>query len=298
MKVFAASDYYKRFVRPLCKSSPDTVAGKSEVMRFPNGEMHAIVYEDVDGEDCLIIGSVAPPDEQLLALLTVASALKRGGAMSVNAFLPYLGYGRQDKFSEGESGGIALIGSLLKAAGVDEVITIDTHSDLDGHLIGLPLISLSPAQLFISVISQLGWDDITIVAPDQGAKGRAQKVASLIHTKFPLAYLVKQRTNGIFHFELVGKVSSRVVIVDDIIDSGRTLVSACNVLREHGVQEIIVAVTHGLFTNEAWKRMFGLGVKTIFVSDSCPEALAQNHPGVQVIPLAPLLPTILPAVIK
>lgn len=298
MKIFTSSDYYKRFVRPLCKSSPDIVAGKSEVMRFPNGEIHAMVYEDVNDEECLVIGSVAPPDEQLLALLTLANTLKRNGAVSVRAFLPYLGYARQDKFKTGESGGIALIGSLLRAAGVDEVVAIDTHSKLDQKLIGLPLISLSPASIFAPAIHDLGWSNVTIVAPDEGALARAQAIADTLGSTRPVAHLAKIHVDGIVHLDLAGEVSSHAVIVDDIIDSGRTLVSACNVLREHGVQEIAVAVTHGLFTNGAWKRIFGLGVRALFVSDSCPEAAAQKHPGVQIIPLTPLLPAVLPEVIR
>lgn len=298
MKVFTSTGYYKRFVRPLCKSSPDIVAGKSEVMRFPNGEMHAMVYEDVNDEECLVLGSVAPPDEQLLALLTLANALKRNGAKSVGVFLPYMGYTRQDKFKTGESGGIALIGSMLRAAGVDKVITIDAHSKLDQKLIGLPFISISPTPTFVPIIHDLGWNDATLVAPDEGALARAQAVVNALDNPRPVAHLAKIHVDGIVHLNLTGVVGTRAVIVDDIIDSGRTLVSACNVLHEKGVQEITVVVTHGLFTNGAWKRLFGLGVRALFVSDSCPEAAAQKHPGVQIIPLTPLLPAVLPEVIR
>lgn len=298
MKIFTSSDYYKHFVRPLCTSGPDIVAGKSEILRFPNGEMHAMVYEDVNDEECFVIGSVAPPDEQLFALLTLANTLKRNGAASVRVFLPYLGYARQDKFKTGESGGIALIGSLLHAAGVDEVITIDAHSKLDQKLIGLPFTSLSPASIFVPVIHDLGWNDVTIVAPDEGALARAQAVADALGSTHPVAHLAKIHVDGIVHLNLTGEVSKRAVIADDIIDSGRTLVSACNVLHQKGVQEIAVAVTHGLFTGGAWKRLFGLGARVIFVSDSCPEAAAQKHTGIQIIPLTPLLPAVLPEVTK
>lgn len=299
MKIFTSTDYYQRYVRSLCKSSPGVfVAGKSEVMRFTNGEMHAMVYEDVNDEECLVIGSVAPPDEQLLALLTLSNALKRNGAASVRAFLTYLGYARQDKFKSGESGGIALIGSLLRAAGVDEVITVDAHSKLDQKLIGLPLTSLSPAAIFVPAIHDLGWNDVTIVAPDEGALARAQAVADALENLRPVAHLAKIHVDGIVHLNLTGEVGTHAVIVDDIIDSGRTLVSACNLLHEKGVREIAIVVTHGLFTGGAWKRLFGLGVRALFVSDSCPEAAAQKHPGVQITPLTPLLPAVLPKVTR
>ena len=298
MKIFTSSDYYKRFVRSLCVGNHDIVAGNSEIARFSNGEMHAVVHEDVTDEECLVIGSVSPPDEQLLALLTLANTLKRNGAKSVEVFLPYMGYARQDKFKTGESGGIALIGSLLRAAGVDRVITIDAHSKLDQKLIGLPFTSLSPAPIFVPAINDLGWNNATVVAPDEGALARAQAVANALKNPRPIAHLAKIHVNGIVHLNLTGEVSGRAIIADDIIDSGRTLVSACNMLHEKGVQEIAVAVTHGLFTGGAWKRLFGLGVKALFVSDSCPEAAAQKHPGVQIIPLTPLLPAVLPEVIR
>jgi ribose-phosphate pyrophosphokinase len=293
MKIFAASEYYQRFVSPLCESSTDITPGKAEIKRFPNGEMHAVVHEDVMEEECLAIGSVAPPDEQLLALLTLANTLKRNGAKSVRVFLPYMGYARQDKFKTGESGGIALIGSLLRAAGVDSVITIDAHSKLDQKLIGLPFTSLSPVTVFIPAIHDLRWSDATVVAPDEGAIARAQAVADALESSRPVAHLVKIHVDGIVHLNLTGEVSKCAVIVDDIIDSGRTLVSACNVLHGYGVQEIAVVVTHGLFTGGAWKRLFGLGVKMLLTSDSCPEAKLQKHKSVHVISLNPLLPAVL-----
>jgi ribose-phosphate pyrophosphokinase len=293
MIVFATSNYYRRFIRALRTEHPDIAVGTCDISRFPNGEMHASVDDDVSGQDCLIIGSVAPPDEQIMALFMLANALKGSGAHLVQVFLPYLGYARQDKFKPGESRGIALIGSLLHSAGVDKVITVDTHSKLDAELIGLPFTSLSAATLFIPEIQSLDWDNATIVAPDEGAISRSQAVANTLGSTRPVAHLVKKHIDGIVHLNLVSEVGARVVIVDDIIDSGRTLVSACNVLRDKGVQEITVIVTHGLFTGSAWKRLFGLGVKTLFVSDSCPEAVRQKHPSAHVISLAPLLSAVL-----
>jgi ribose-phosphate pyrophosphokinase len=299
MIVFTTSSYYKRFVRPLLAVNPEFTVGNCEISRFTNGEMHVRIHDNVSSEDCLVVSSMAPPDEQLLSLLMITDALKQNGARSIRAFLPYLGYGRQDKFEPGEGSGITLMGSLLQTAGVDEIITIDTHSKLDEKLIGLPLTSQSSSSLFIAAIQSLDWgDNVTIVAPDEGAITRAQMMADALGVSHPVAHLVKKHVDGIVHLNLFGEVSTRVLIVDDIIDSGRTLVSACNVLRDRGVQDIAVIVTHGLFTGGAWKRLFGLGVRTIFVSDSCPEATAQRHPNVHVILLKPLLPAIFPKITR
>ncbi len=193
MIVYASLDYYQKFIPLLLSVHPDMQAGEASIERFSNGEMHAKLRESVKGKLCLIIGSISPPDEQLLRLLTLADALERGGARHIRAFLPYLGYGRQDKFADGESGGIALQGTLLKAAGVDEVITIDAHSNLDRELIGLPFVSLSSASMFAPIIRslQLQLQDAPIVAPDTGAIARTQLLAARLGDARPITYLVK-----------------------------------------------------------------------------------------------------------
>jgi len=292
--IFTSSPYHKRFVKPFRAAAQDARAGSSEIKRFPNGELYVHIKTDVNQQDCLVIGSISPPDENLLAVLALVDALKHGGARSVRVFLPYLAYARQDKFEKGSGGGIEFIGALLRASGVDEIVTIDVHSSLDQGLIGLPIRSLSAAPLFKDVIYELGWPDITIVAPDEGARTRSQAMADALGYEQPIAYLSKKRVDGIIHVSLTGNISSRAIVVDDIIDSGRTLVSCCNLLRERGVQDIAVVVTHGLFTGNAWKRLFGLGVSKLFVTDSCPEATAQHLPQIQVVPLTPQLAAVAP----
>lgn len=287
MIVFATTKYHERFMQRL-EGSVDL--GECQVRRFSDGEMRVEIMSDVRDQDCLVIGSTAPPDEQLLALTSTADALKRNGAKLVRAFLPYLGYGRQDKPQPGESGGIALIGELLKTAGIDEVITIDTHSHLDAELIGLPLISISSAALFAPpVIALETWQDATVVAPDEGATSRAQEFASRIGSSHPPTHMVKLRTNGVKHLELVGSVSEKVILIDDILDTGTTLVSACELLKSKGVKEIMVIATHGIFTGDVWRQLFSLGVSQLLVSDSQPQALEQDHPAVQVITIQPQL---------
>jgi ribose-phosphate pyrophosphokinase len=289
MNVYAASDYYEQFAVALGEMQPDLSVGSASVRRFPDGELYATVHDNPKGQDCLVIGSAAPPDEQLLSLLMLGSALKRSGAHSVCAFLPYVGYTRQDKAAARESSGIALIGSLLRAAGIDKIITIDVHSALDRKLIGLPLVSLPSSPLFAPAIQRLGWDELTVVAPDEGALERAQNLARTLGNSASVAHLVKQHVNGIAHIELVGQVSSRCVVTDDIIDTGQTLLSACRILRQRDVRDIAIAVTHGLFTGEAWPQLFNFGVRAFFVTDSCPGVRRQRHPGTRIVSLAPIL---------
>lgn len=289
MIFFAASDYYKKFI----ESIDNVEIGDLEVLRYPNGEMHAKIVSDVAGKPCFIIGSIAPPDEQLLSVLMLADALKRKGASSLHLFVPYLGYSRQDKFEKGGSGGIELIGSLLRAAGIDMITTLDVHSKLDQKLIGLPLTSVISSDLFKIPIQELGWDNVTILAPDEGAITRAQAMSDLLGYARPVAHLVKKHVDGIVHYDMFGEVGEKVVIVDDIIDGGNTAASACSILREKSVKEIAIAVTHGLFTGGAWDKLGGLDIKALFVTDSCPEALKQMNSIVKIISIKTLIPDII-----
>jgi ribose-phosphate pyrophosphokinase len=284
--IFAASDYYLRFAMRIHNAYSGTTIGKVKIGRFPNGELHASVLQDVTNRDCMIVGSTAPPDEQLLILVTLADTLKRAGARIIHAFIPYLGYSRQDATVRGESGGIALVGALLRSSGIDSVMTIDVHSDKNKQLIGLPLTTLSPADLFAPYIRKLGWDDAVFVAPDKGAQERTRLLAHAVGNTRPITYLVKTHSDGVRHLDLIGTVSSRVILVDDILDTGQTLVSACELLIKQGVQEIVVVVTHGLFTEKAWGRLFSLGVTKLFVSDSCQKTEKQKNPDIEVVPVS------------
>ncbi len=288
MIIYAAQDYYEIFFPSFVAYG--AVAGSSKIKRYPNGELYAIANGSVSGQDCLIIGTVAPPDEQLLGIMMLADAIGRNGAKTIQVFLPYLGYGRQDKPQADASCGIAMLGSMLKASGINKVITVDPHSELDRRLIGMPLAPISPAPVFAPKILELGWNDATVVAPDKGAIGRAKSLGTAIgYQGHQISYFTKEHQDGIAHTSLTGEVTRKIIIVDDILDSGQTLLSACKILHDKGAREIVIAVTHGCFRTRKWLELFELGVTKILVSDSCPEAQGVNHPNIEVVSLEPLL---------
>jgi ribose-phosphate pyrophosphokinase len=246
--------------------------GRFRVGRFENGELHLSVQTLVRNETCFVLGSIAPPDEQLLSVLLLAHTLKKEGARRVTALLPYLAYARDDKDKPGESLATALAGAISAAAGIDQVITVDVHSERARRLFPIPVVSVSSAEVFADALKRYGLRDATIVAPDGGAISRCeavQRAAGIASGKIP--YFAKQRTaTGITHAGPIGEVSRQAVIVDDILDTGGTLLSACEKLIEVGVEEITIMVTHGLFTGERWKHLRGLRVKRIFCTDSVP----------------------------
>ncbi len=283
MIVFAAQDYYKKILPLQLKT------GGCEVGHFLNGEIYATINNPVIGRDCLIIGSIAPPAEQFLEVVMLASALNRSGAKTIQAFLPYLSYSRQDKLETFASAGIMTIGALLKTSGISKITSVDVHSELDKKILGLPLKSVSPASLFAPEIKKLGWEDAVVVAPDEGAIERANALALIAGYHNAVAHFTKERHDNIVHKSLVGEVGKRVILVDDILDSGQTLLSACKILHSKGTREIAIVVTHGIFQGQKWRLLFDLGVKKILVSDSCPEVAKINLPAVKVISLKPLV---------
>lgn len=273
----------------LLKLVPPRERGNVALELFPNGELHAELDRSVTDRDTVLVGSLAPPAERVQGLLLAADTLKRQGARSVCAILPYLGYMRQDRLEAGRSRAAAWVGAMLAASGVDEVVTVDIHSAEALELIEVPITSLSPAPLFARVLGGDVRKDAVVVAPDRGAIGRAGELAQALGADAPVAWLEKQRSpGGVSHRRVVGELAEAAIVVDDILDTGGTLVSCCRRLREGGVREITIVVTHGLFTGAAWRPLLPL-VRTLHTTDSVPHAAAHASEVVHVHSLAPLL---------
>jgi ribose-phosphate pyrophosphokinase len=289
MILFAFSDY--EYMARQLEAVPSLRRGQFTTTRFDNQELYALVEGPVAGEHCLVLGSIAPPDAQILSLMLLAHTLRKEGAAKLTAILPYLAYSRQDKDKPGQSLATAWIGLLLKISGVDEVLTVDVHSERDKQLFPMPLISLSTANLFAEAIRNYRLNDAVVVAPDNGAIGRCEAVkiaAGMPPGETP--YFEKQRTEkGIVHRGPVGKVGPRVVIVDDMLDTGETLVSACERLKEAGVEEIHILVTHALFTGTKWTQLWSLGVQRIFCLDTVPLRAEIDATNISILPVSPLL---------
>ena len=273
------------------EKSACVLPGKFCADRFENGELHVEVRTSVARQHCLILGSIAPPDGQLLSVLLLAHTLKKEGARWVTAILPYLAYARHDKEKPGESLATAWVAELAQASGIDQVTTVDAHSERATALFSIPVTSLSPAEIFAQALVGCGLTGATIVAPDEGAIARCQAVraaAGLAAAEIP--HFQKHRTaTGVTHGGLTGEAARQVVIVDDILDTGGTLLSACDKLREAGVDDISIMVTHGLFTGDRWKGLWQLGVKRIFCTDTVPLPPDVNASSIVPLSVVPLI---------
>ena len=268
-------------------------AGQFSFVRYPNQELHVEIQSAVAGEHCLILGSLAPPDSQMVSLLLLAHTLRKEGAKRITGLLPYLAYAREDKIKPGRSLGTAWLGGLLQAATFDEIWTVDAHSEHDHELLPLPLKSLSPAPIFGNCLEKHGLADASFVAPDEGARARCEAIRSAAGaTSANIVWFEKERTDGgIVHHDRIGQVRRRAVIVDDVLDTGATLTSACERLVTAGVVELYVCVTHGLFTGQRWRDLWSLPLKHIFCTDTIPACSRLEDPRITTLPVSPLLRT-------
>lgn len=264
--------------------------GRLKVSRFSNFEMYVEIPDRVRGEQCLIIGGTNPPEQNALSLFIAIHTLKKERAGKVIVLIPYLGYSRQDKNKRGESWSTKWLGDVFFASGADRIITIDVHSKWAKQLFRIPLISISPYKIFAKVLKRRQLGGMTVVAPDNGALDNCRDFRKALKIGTAIAYFEKKRTHqGIQILNLHGKLSEKAILVDDILDTGETLVSSAKRLRQAGVKEIIVVVTHALFTGNLWKKLWKFGVKKIYCTDSFLQKKKFRNKKIDVVPVSEIL---------
>lgn len=270
---------------------PGVKPGQFSITRYENQDLHAKIESSISGERCFILGSIGAPDCQTLSLLLLAHTLRKEGAHRVTGILPYLAYSREDKIKVGESLTTAWAGALLKASAFDDIWTVDVHSEEDTRLFPLTLESLSPATTFGECLRRLALTDVCFVSPDQGAIPRCQAVKSAAGIVCSdVVYFEKHRSAaGIVHHSPIGRVERCAVVVDDILDTGATLVSACERLVAAGAEELYICVTHGLFAGKEWHNLWSLPVKHIFCTDTIPACAMIQDPRITTLCIEPVL---------
>lgn len=288
MILFTFPEY--EYIGSVLRKSPKYNKGSFSVNRYANNEMHITLGTDVRGQECTILGTITPPDTNLVSFLLLADTLKRKGARKVTALLPYLAYTRHDKIVTKESLATAWVGELFERSQVDAITTFSLHSDEDREYIPLPINSLSLSEKFAEIITEYGLTDAALVAPDEGAIDRCEAVKRAAHMQTNVASFKKRRTKtGVTLSQISGTIKPKVVIIDDMIDTGQTLIACCKKLNALGVRTITIMVTHGLFTGTEWQHLWKLGVDRIYCTDSIPPALLPKDAHITVIPIIPLL---------
>ncbi len=250
--------------------------GKVSVMArvFPDGESYVRLEGNVQNERVYIVQTTSTPqDTRLMQLALLAHAAKRIGASKVTAVTPYLAYARQDKiFLQGETISIEAIATMLKAAGVDELITANVHSESALTKCPFPAKTISAIPLLADHFVRKGTNKAFALSPDKGAMYIALQAQSVLGGE--VGHLQKQRDRytgqtiqTAAHLNVKGQT---VIIFDDIISTGGTIVGAAKILREQGAAHVYAACVHGLFIGDAEKRILEAGVEEIVSTDSVP----------------------------
>ncbi|WP_405375383.1 MULTISPECIES: ribose-phosphate diphosphokinase [unclassified Microbacterium] len=270
----------------------------TEHRTFASGEILTRFEVSIRGCDFFLIQSFGPPvNEWLMETLIMLDAAKRASAKRITVVAPYFPYSRQDKKGRGrEPISARLVADLFKTAGADRVMSVDLHAAqiqgfFDGpvdHLFAKPVL----LEYFERTLSAADRAKLTVVSPDTGRVRVADTWSDSLGA--PLAIIHKRRdpnvANQVTVNEIVGDVSGRVcLLVDDMIDTGGTIVKAAQALKASGAERVIVAATHAIFSDPATERLQDAAIDEVVVTDTVPLPDEKRFPALTVLPIAPLL---------
>jgi ribose-phosphate pyrophosphokinase len=264
------------------------------VKRFADKEVYVEVHENVRGEDVFILQSTSfPANDNLMELLILTDALRRSSARRITAVLPYFGYARQDRKSASRTPISAkLVANLITEAGVNRVITLDLHAAQIQGFFDIPTDNLYSAPVMTRDIKD-NYDNskVMIVSPDVGGVARARAIAQRIGAD--LAIVDKRRPKaGVSEvMNIIGDVSGQhCILIDDIVDSGGTLINAADALLKAGALEVSAYITHGVLSNGAAEKIAASKLKELVITDSIEETdLVQTAHNIRRISIAPLI---------
>ena len=262
---------------------------------FANCEIFVRFEESVRGTDAFVLQShTFPINKWIMEQLLLIDALRRASARRISVIMPYYGYARQDKKHRGrEPISARLMADLLKTAGADRIMTVDLHtSQIQGFFDG-PVDHLFAIKILAEhVQSRYDKSEITIISPDSGRVRVAERWTDILGS--PLAIIHKRRDpdvpNEVKMFEVVGEVKDRVcVLVDDMIDTGGTIVKAAETLFDNGAKDVIVTATHGILSGKAAEKLQGSRISEVVVTDTLPIVPESRFNKLTILPIAPMI---------
>jgi ribose-phosphate pyrophosphokinase len=261
--------------------------------RFPDGEIYVRCLESVRGKEVFVIQSTYSPSDNLMELLIMIDALKRASARSICAVIPFFGYARQDRKTKSrEPISAKLVANLITVAGATRVISVDLHAGQIQGFFDIPLDNLTAVLLLGSYFKDKELKNPVIVAPDVGAVPRTTQFSKEIQHSTQ-AIFVKRRLSPdeVETSRLIGEVKDKtVILVDDAIHTGGTMINAAEEVLRKGAIEVYVGATHGVFALDSLEKLEKSPIKEIVVTDTMPVSQRTNLPSkVKVLSVAPLI---------
>ena len=267
--------------------------GKAKVKHFSDGEIYLQIQENVRGADVFIIQSTCTPVERnLMELLLMMDALKRASAERITAVLPYYGYARQDRKDKPRVPISAkLVAALLETAGADRILALDLHAAQIQGFFDIPVDHLFAAPVMIEHYKAAGVPDLTVISPDAGGVERARAFAKRLNAPLAIIDTRREEANVAEVMNVVGDVRGRhCLLVDDLIDTGGTLVKGAEALMAKGAASVSACATHAVLSGPAVSRIEHSQLKEVVFTNSIPlSEEAKRSSRIKSLSIAPLL---------
>ena len=261
--------------KPLSKKIAKYLKSKlvnSSIKKFADGEIYIEINENIRGNSIFIIQSVSSPaNDNLMELLLCIDALKRSSAKNITAVIPYFGYARQDrKVVPRTSISAKLVSNLITKAGADRVVTVDLHSGQIQGFFDIPVDNLFGTPIFARHVKKnIKGKNLISVAPDVGGTQRARALGNLLNVGLAIVDKRRPKPGQSQVMNVIGNVKDKTcIIVDDLIDSGGTIVNAAKALKDRGAKDVYVYITHGVLTGEAVKKIQKSVIKKLVITDT------------------------------
>ena len=264
--------------------------GQMNIQRFADGEFQVSYEESVRGDEVYLVQSTFPNSDNLMELLLTVDAAKRASAKSVTAVIPYFGWARQDRKDKPRvSIAAKLVASMLTAAGVDSIITMDLHADQIQGFFDLPLNHLLASSVFIPYIKKLKLKDMVIASPDVGGVKRVNSYAKYFNVPLVMCHKQRARANVVEKMTIIGDVQDKnVILIDDMIDTAGTICTAAQVMMDNGAKSVRAIASHAIMSDPATERINKSALEEVVFTNSIPYDTSRSD-KVKIISVAGLI---------
>ncbi|MEW6611911.1 MAG: ribose-phosphate pyrophosphokinase [Pseudomonadota bacterium] len=267
--------------------------GRAEVGVFSDGEVFVEILENVRGKDVFVVQpTCAPTNDNLMELLAMIDALKRASANRITAAVPYYGYARQDRKSRARTPITAkLVADLITTAGADRVLTMDLHADQIQGFFDVPVDNIYASPILLGDIWRRNYPNLIVVSPDVGGVVRARAIAKRLEVDLAIIDKRRPRPNEAQVMNIIGEVAGRTcVLMDDMVDTAKTLCEAAAALKEHGAEKVFAYATHPVLSGTAVERIEGSALDEVVVTDTIPlNERGQQSSKIRTLSVAELL---------
>ena len=266
----------------------------SSIRKFADGEIYIEINENIRGNSIFIVQSISSPaNDNLMELLLCIDALKRSSAKNITAVIPYFGYARQDrKVVPRTSISAKLVSNLITKAGADRVVTVDLHAGQIQGFFDIPVDNLFSTPIFARhARKKIKSKKIICVAPDVGGTERARALGKLLNVGLAIVDKRRPKPGQSQVMNVIGDVQDQTcIIVDDIIDSGGTIVNAAKALKSRGAKDVYVYITHGVLSGDAIKKIKSSVIKNLVITDTIDNVhKTKNVKNIEVLPISGLM---------